>query len=160
MVDRVCREVSVSFKLLVTRIQLEQGAIDYVWDGSSGHYRNEGMLGEAARRGAQMILQRVMEWEVEEFLGRGRYERSQDGALRGYRNGYEPKKVHMTEGSIELQVPQVRDALIVLLSSKQLSDVTDFEGKALLKEDMLERVNDLLESGQIRSILFTEFVVQ
>jgi len=68
-------------------------------------------LGEAARRGAQMILQRVMEWEVEDFLGRGRYERSQDGALRGYRNGYEPKKVHMAEGSIELQAPQVRDAL-------------------------------------------------
>lgn len=68
-------------------------------------------LGEAARRGAQLILQRVMEWEVEDFLGRSRYERSQDGAVRGYRNGYEPKKVHMAEGSIELQVPQVRDAL-------------------------------------------------
>jgi transposase-like protein len=68
-------------------------------------------LGEAARRGAQMILQRVMEWEVEDFLGRGRYERSGDGALRGHRNGYEPKKVHMAEGSIELQVPQVRNAL-------------------------------------------------
>jgi transposase-like protein len=68
-------------------------------------------LGEAARRGAQMILQRVMEWEVEDFLGRGRYERSGDGALRGYRNGYEPKKVHMAEGSIELRVPQVREAL-------------------------------------------------
>jgi transposase-like protein len=68
-------------------------------------------LGEAARRGAQLILQRVMEWEVEEFLGRGRYERSGDGALRGYRNGYELKKVHMAEGSIELQVPQVREAL-------------------------------------------------
>ena len=61
---------------------------------------------------------------------------------------------------IDARLPQVRDALIVLLSSKQLSDITDFEGKALLKEDMLERVNDLLDSGQIRSILFTEFVVQ
>jgi putative transposase len=68
-------------------------------------------LGDAALRGAQMILQRVMEWEVEDFLGRGRYERFGDGALRGHRNGYEPKKVHMAEGSIELQVPQVRNAL-------------------------------------------------
>lgn len=68
-------------------------------------------LGEAARRGAQMILQKTLEWEVDDFLERGRYERSEDGALRGYRNGYEPKKVHMTEGSIELQVPQVRDTL-------------------------------------------------
>jgi flagellar FliL protein len=57
-------------------------------------------------------------------------------------------------------LPQVRDALIVLLSSRQLSDVTDFEGKALLKEDMLERVNDLLATGNVRSVLFTDFVVQ
>jgi len=61
---------------------------------------------------------------------------------------------------LEARLPQVRDALIVLLSSKQLSDITDFEGKALLKEDMLERVNDVLDTGSIRSILFTEFVVQ
>jgi len=61
---------------------------------------------------------------------------------------------------LDARLPQVRDALIVLLSSKQLSDITDFEGKALLKEDMLERVNDLMDTGSIRSILFTEFVVQ
>ena len=61
---------------------------------------------------------------------------------------------------IEARLPQLRDAMIVLLSSKQLSDITDFEGKALLKEDILERVNDLLETGEIKSVLFTEFVVQ
>ena len=32
-------------------------------------------LGEAARRGAQIILQRMVEEEVDEFLGRRRYER-------------------------------------------------------------------------------------
>lgn len=61
---------------------------------------------------------------------------------------------------LDARLPQVRDAMIVLLSSKQLSDITDFEGKALLKEDMLERLNDLLDTGNVRSILFTEFVVQ
>ena len=64
------------------------------------------------------------------------------------------------KSELEARLPQVRDALIVLLSSKQLSDITDFEGKALLKEDILERVNDLLETGDVKSILFTEFVVQ
>jgi len=68
-------------------------------------------LGEAARRGAQLILQKALESEVDDFLGRRRYERSGDGALRGQRNGYEPKKVHTGEGTIELQVPQVRSAL-------------------------------------------------
>lgn len=68
-------------------------------------------LSEAARLGAQLMLQKALEMEVNDFLGRGRYERSQDGALMGYRNGYEPKSVHTAEGSFVLQVPQVRDTL-------------------------------------------------
>lgn len=66
----------------------------------------------------------------------------------------------MLKDELDARLPQVRDALIVLLSSKQLSDITDFEGKALLKEDILERVNDVLETGMVKSVLFTEFVVQ
>lgn len=72
---------------------------------------------------------------------------------------FETDDVKLKE-EIEARLPQVRDAMIVLLSSKQLSDITDFEGKALLKEDILERVNDLLETGEVKSVLFTEFVVQ
>ena len=68
-------------------------------------------LGEAARRGAQLILQKALESEVEQFPGRGHYERAVDGGVRGYRNGYEPKKVHLSEGTMDLEIPQVRDAL-------------------------------------------------
>ena len=68
-------------------------------------------LGEAARLGAQLILQKALEAEVSDFLGRGRYERSGEGALRGYRNGYESKRVHMAEGTMVLEVPQIRESL-------------------------------------------------
>lgn len=68
-------------------------------------------LGEAARRGAQLILQKAIEAETDQFLGRGWYERSQNGATSGHRNGYERKKVHLAEGTIELAVPQVRNTL-------------------------------------------------
>ncbi len=68
-------------------------------------------LGEAARRGAQLMLQRALEMEVTGFLGRERYERQAASMSGGSRNGYESKKVHMAEGSIELQVPQIRDHL-------------------------------------------------
>ena len=77
-------------------------------------------LGEAARRGAQLILQRALEAEaclraphrqVSDFLRRERYERSSEGALRGYRNGYESKRVHTAEGTIKLEVPQIRESL-------------------------------------------------
>ncbi len=61
---------------------------------------------------------------------------------------------------LDARLSQIRDAVIVLLSSKKLSDITDFEGKALLKQDIYERVNDILETGELNSVLFTEFVVQ
>ena len=68
-------------------------------------------LGEAARRGAQLILQRALEAEVSDFLRSERYERNKEGALRGYRNGYESKRVHTAEGTIALEVPQIRESL-------------------------------------------------
>jgi len=37
-VDRVAREVGVDPRLLVTRMELEQSAISYRWDGSTSHY--------------------------------------------------------------------------------------------------------------------------
>lgn len=61
---------------------------------------------------------------------------------------------------LELRIPQVRDLTILLLSTKRLSDLEGFEGKALLKDDLRERINALLEKGDVQSVLFTEFVVQ
>lgn len=61
---------------------------------------------------------------------------------------------------LEARKPQVRDTVIVLLTSKRLSDVATFEGKALLKEELLDRVNAVLQIARVRTVLFTEFVVQ
>ncbi len=61
---------------------------------------------------------------------------------------------------IEARVDQVRDTTILLLSSKRLADINDFEGKALLKDDLRDRVNSTLKTGRVESVLFTEFVVQ
>lgn len=61
---------------------------------------------------------------------------------------------------LEERLPQVRDGVIVLLSSRRLADVTDFEGKVLLKETIAERINGMLETGSVRQVMFTEFVVQ
>ncbi len=71
----------------------------------------------------------------------------------------EPDKAK-TRAELEGSLPQVRDATIALLSSKQFQDVTSFEGKALLKQDLMERINGMLKKGRVKSVLFTEFVVQ
>jgi putative transposase len=85
-------------------VQLEQGFYERLTTSGDP-------LGEAARRGAQLMLQKALEAEVDGFLGREHYERSADGAVRGHRNGYEPKTVHTAEGSFRLQVPQIRDSI-------------------------------------------------
>jgi flagellar FliL protein len=61
---------------------------------------------------------------------------------------------------LESRLPQVRDGVISVLSARDVADVTSFEGKTLLKQDIQERVNGLLRGGRVRSVLFTEFVVQ
>ena|SRR5688500_14295286 len=52
------------------------------------------------RLGARLILQQALEDEVTEFLGRARYERAE--ATVSHRNGYEPRTVRTTSGTVEL----------------------------------------------------------
>ena len=64
-------------------------------------------LAEVGRLGARLVLQRALEDEVAEFLGRARYERSAQAL--GSRNGVRPRRVQTAEGELELQMPQLRD---------------------------------------------------
>ena len=63
-----------------------------------------------ARQGVQRLLQRVLEEEVDELLGRGRYERrAAVDALGGYRNGFgHPRRLSLSNGTITLRRPRVR----------------------------------------------------
>ncbi len=64
-------------------------------------------LAEIGRLGARLVLQRALEEEVSEFLGRARYERRAEA--RGSRNGLRPRRVQTAEGELEVQMPQLRD---------------------------------------------------
>ena len=68
-------------------------------------------LSETIRLGAQLMLQKAVELEVTEFLGRDHYQRHGDTLLRGYRNGYENKEVQTGEGPLHLKMPQVRNTI-------------------------------------------------
>jgi len=69
----------------------------------------EDLISELLRLGAQRILQETAEAEVDEFLGRGWYERgSEQAGRRGYRNGNTPLSLRTTQGPIQLQRPRVR----------------------------------------------------
>ncbi|HVD01240.1 MAG TPA: transposase [Candidatus Dormibacteraeota bacterium] len=64
-------------------------------------------LAEVGRLGARLVLQRAVEEEVADYLGRARYERTQEA--RGLRNGVRPRRVQTAEGELEVQMPQLRD---------------------------------------------------
>jgi putative transposase len=58
-------------------------------------------------KSVRMVIQRIVEQEVTDYLGRGCFERNSE-SWRGYRNGYEPKSLKTAEGKLHLEVPQVR----------------------------------------------------
>ncbi len=67
-------------------------------------------LEQVARLGARLIIQTALEVEVEEFLGRARYERaaSADDSRAGSRNGFCPTTIKTTAGPVTVQRPKLR----------------------------------------------------
>jgi transposase-like protein len=68
------------------------------------------MLGELARLGARLIIQRAVVDEFDTWLGRARYERRPE-AGSGKRNGFRPRHVQTGEGELRIEIPQVRDTI-------------------------------------------------
>lgn len=112
-------------------------------------------LSEAVRLAAQLMLQKAVELEVSDFLGRGHYERSGQEVIQGYRNGYEPKRVQTGEGTLELKMPQVRDTLesfesvwlktLVSRSDKLLALIPQLYVKGLSTRDIEAALEQSLE---------------
>ena len=68
----------------------------------------EDTLEAKVREGARLMLAAAIEDEVSAFLGRDRYERSEE--FRGYRNGYHRSR-ELTVGvsAVEVRVPRVSE---------------------------------------------------
>jgi putative transposase len=80
------------------------------------------MLGDLARLGARLIIQRAVEEEFDTWLGRARYERrpererglkNDEAALR---NGFRPRHLQTGEGELEIQIPQARHTTVPFVS--------------------------------------------
>ena len=66
-------------------------------------------LEDLAREGARRMLERALAAEVDEFLGRARYQRRLL-AEHGYRNGYgRPRAVAIGTWPVEVRAPRIRD---------------------------------------------------
>ncbi|WP_028576597.1 flagellar basal body-associated FliL family protein [Desulfomicrobium escambiense] len=57
-------------------------------------------------------------------------------------------------------MPKVKDTLLLLLSSKTFEEISSMDRKIELKNQIVERLNQILGKGKVRNVYFTEFVVQ
>ena len=62
------------------------------------------------------------------------------------------------EEEIDKRKPQIRDIIIILLSSKTHAQVVTKEGKDFLRAEIRDTVNAFLTKGKIKSVYFTEFM--
>lgn len=58
------------------------------------------------------------------------------------------------------KMPQIKDSIITVLSSKNTDDLLTVDGKFKLKEQIQTRINVLLKNGVVKNVYFVEFVIQ
>lgn len=63
------------------------------------------------------------------------------------------------EEELDKRKPQMRDIIIILLSSKTYDQVTTKEGKELLRTEVRDTINSFLGRGKIKKVYFTNFIV-
>lgn len=56
--------------------------------------------------------------------------------------------------------PKMRDMVIMMLTSLSFEEVMTPEGKIRIRDELLERFNQIMRPDRINNIYFTEFVVQ
>lgn len=61
------------------------------------------------------------------------------------------------QAEIEKRKPQIRDIILILLSSKTYDQVSNREGKDFLRDEIKNTVNSFLTKGKVNRVLFTEF---
>lgn len=61
---------------------------------------------------------------------------------------------------IDARQAPLRDAILVLLTTKTLQEIQDLQGKNQLREEILAAVNKILPPGKVTRVYFTDFVVQ
>jgi len=64
------------------------------------------------------------------------------------------------KAEVEQRMPQMRDAVLLLIGNKTFEELQDLQGKKQLKAELISKMNSFLRSGKVNSVYFTNFVVQ
>jgi flagellar FliL protein len=61
---------------------------------------------------------------------------------------------------VNARLPQIRDLLLTLFTSKLFSEIRTPQGKAVLRDEIINRLNRVLRRDLVKAVYFTEFIVQ
>jgi flagellar FliL protein len=64
------------------------------------------------------------------------------------------------KAELEAKQAQMKDAILILLTTKTLQDIQDLNGKNQLRDEILAAANKIIPPGKIAKVYFTDFVVQ
>jgi len=64
------------------------------------------------------------------------------------------------EDEMAKRVPQLRDAVLMILPTKRFADISTTDGKTAMREELTGAINELLATAKVARIYFKEFVIQ
>ena len=61
---------------------------------------------------------------------------------------------------VNKRMPQIRDAILLLIGNKTFDELQDIQGKNQVKAELKSKINSFLKTGKVTNIYLTDFVVQ
>lgn len=65
-----------------------------------------------------------------------------------------------TLDEVNKRMPQIRDAILLLIGNKTFEELQDIQGKNQVKAELKSKINSFLKSGKVNNVYLTDFVVQ
>jgi len=61
---------------------------------------------------------------------------------------------------LDQRLPQVRNAMLMILPSKKAENINTVDGKLALRDQLIDEINSFMTTGEVTNIYFTEFGIQ
>jgi flagellar protein FliL len=61
---------------------------------------------------------------------------------------------------VSVRMPQIRDAILLLIGNKTFDELRDLQGKMQLRAELVGRINTIVQRSKVENIYFTDFVIQ
>jgi flagellar protein FliL len=65
-----------------------------------------------------------------------------------------------TMDEVNKRMPQIRDAILLLIGNKTFEELQDIQGKNQVKAELKNKINSFLKTGKVNNVYLTDFVVQ